>query len=153
MNATKDIPIVPPPLNPKLWNLNAAANWSLLFSPAFGAFLHAKNWETLGNTEMARANWVWVKVTIAFLVLCIVPVESLAFNALCRLGGLALLLTWYFNLAKRQIQHVKKTLPATYERKGWTRPLLIGLGCILGLMIAAVVVDTLVAAVTNRPVG
>ena len=28
---------------PALWNPNAAANWSLLFSPAFGAWLHMKN--------------------------------------------------------------------------------------------------------------
>ena len=26
---------------PPLWNPNAAGFWSLLFSPAFGAFLHA----------------------------------------------------------------------------------------------------------------
>ena len=32
---------------PALWNPNAAASWSLLFSPAFGAFLHMKNWQAL----------------------------------------------------------------------------------------------------------
>jgi hypothetical protein len=29
---------------PALWNPGAAASWSLLLSPAFGAFLHMKNW-------------------------------------------------------------------------------------------------------------
>ena len=38
---------------PPLWNPNAAANWSLLFSPAFGAFVHMKNWQALGEPEKA----------------------------------------------------------------------------------------------------
>jgi len=136
-----------------LWNPNVAANWSLLFSPAFGATLHAKNWETLGNAEMARANWMWVKVTIAFLILCIMPVESPAFNILCRFGGLALLLTWYFNLAKRQIQYVKKILPATYARRSWKQPLLIGFGCVLGLIVVTAIVDAVVGVLTSHPAG
>lgn len=32
-----------------LWNPNAAANWSLLFTPLFGAYLHMLNWRSLGE--------------------------------------------------------------------------------------------------------
>ena len=45
---------VPPPPPPPpavasvaLWNPVAAAVWSIVLTPAFGAYLHAKNWETL----------------------------------------------------------------------------------------------------------
>jgi hypothetical protein len=41
---------------PALWNPNAAANWSLLFSPMFGAWLHMKNWAALGEPERAAAR-------------------------------------------------------------------------------------------------
>jgi predicted amidophosphoribosyltransferase len=27
-----------------IWNPNAASNWSLVFTPAFGSYLHARNW-------------------------------------------------------------------------------------------------------------
>lgn len=28
---------------PTIWNPNAASNWSLIFSPAFGSYLHAQS--------------------------------------------------------------------------------------------------------------
>ena len=77
-------------------------------------------WDIYGAISSHHIEWRTIEVNllfIAFLVLCIMPVDSPAFNVLCRFGGLALLLTWYFNLAKRQIQYVKKILPAAYERK------------------------------------
>jgi hypothetical protein len=36
-----------------LWNPEAAAMWSLVFSPAFGAYLHMRNWQQLGRNEKA----------------------------------------------------------------------------------------------------
>ena len=48
--------IAPRQDSPPLWNPNAAANWSLLLSPAFGAFLHMKNWEELGEPAKAAAS-------------------------------------------------------------------------------------------------
>ena len=34
---------------PPLWNPGAAASWSLLLSPVFGAILHMKNWQAMGE--------------------------------------------------------------------------------------------------------
>ena len=42
--------------NPPLWNPNAAAMWSLLFSPVFGALVHMKNWQAMGEPEKAAAS-------------------------------------------------------------------------------------------------
>jgi hypothetical protein len=48
----------PPPTGPPpaLWNPKAAAYWSLLFSPAFGAFVHARNADAMGRVDEAKAN-------------------------------------------------------------------------------------------------
>src|ERR1700704_4744453 len=51
---------------PTLWNPNAAACWSLLFSPAFGALLHARNADVLGRTDEAKANRVWFWISIGY---------------------------------------------------------------------------------------
>jgi len=37
-----------------IWNPNAAANWSILFTPAFGSYLQMLNWRTL--SEPAKAS-------------------------------------------------------------------------------------------------
>lgn len=52
---------------PPLWNPNAAANWSLLFSPAFGAFLHMKNWQALGQPNKATSAKVWFVLSLVVL--------------------------------------------------------------------------------------
>ena len=44
---------------PPLWTPNAAASWSLLFTPAFGAWLHMRNWERLGRPAQARQARYW----------------------------------------------------------------------------------------------
>jgi hypothetical protein len=53
---------------PTIWNPNSAANWSLLFTPAFGAFLHMKNWEALGEPAKASSAKLWATTTLVVLV-------------------------------------------------------------------------------------
>ena len=48
---------------PTLWNPNAAANWSLLFSPIFGTWLHMLNWRALGEAERAESAKTWLMVS------------------------------------------------------------------------------------------
>ena len=50
---------------PALWNPNAAANWCLLFTAAFGAYLHMRNWQALGQPDRARASRNWMIAVIA----------------------------------------------------------------------------------------
>jgi len=42
-----------------LWNPTAAALWSLLFSPALGAWLVMRNWQRLGKPDKARQALCW----------------------------------------------------------------------------------------------
>ena len=100
------------------------------FSPAFGAYLHARNADSLGRPDEAKANRVWFKISIAFLIFIFVSVFIPAIpDGICRLAGLGLLLVWYFSHVNNKIVFVKNNSPDRYERKSWTKPLLIAFGC------------------------
>ena len=108
-----------------LWNPAAACNWSLVFSPAFGAYLHALNWDDLNEPAKARTSMAWFFVALAMagaapmLLLTGVPpqaVQGLLF---------AFLLGWYFGAARRQIKYVKEKYGKTYSRRPWGKTLSI----------------------------
>lgn len=129
------------PVRPRLWNPNAAANWSLLFTPAFGAYLHAANWRALGKPERAATNMVWVWVTVAFLAIGVgtlfVP-GSKAVEGVLRLAGGGLLFGWYFTQGRSQARYIKESLGDGYVKKGWGLPLLVGVAYI-GAYIAVII--------------
>jgi hypothetical protein len=132
------------PVQPHLWNPIAAAKWSLLLTPAFGAILHASNWKTLGKPKHARSNMIWLVITVIFLAVnlgtLLLP-DSRGIDAAIRIGGLALLLGWYFSLGKSQVIYVTDALGNDYAKKGWAVPLLAGFGAVctyLGIAVALV---------------
>jgi len=132
------IPVGPPPIPgcPPLWNPDAAACWSLLFTPVFGAFLIATNWRTLGKPEKAATSMIWVLVAIGGLLLSIVIVsQSFATNS-----GTVLLLTWYFIQARPQALFLKEAYGKNYPRKSWGLPFLAGVGIwVVVLLIGSIV--------------
>ena len=120
-----------------LWNPNAAANWSLLFSPVFGAWLHAKNWSVLGDEGKAKQSMYWVYVGIAFLIFAILLPEKIS-----RSMGIGYLFGWYFSSAKQQTKHIKEKLNNEYEKKGWAKPIGIAVASLAAFIIVAGVVAT-----------
>ena len=56
-----------------IWNPNAAVNWSLVFTPAFGAYLQMLNWRALGESDKAKSaeNWFHAGVGVLFVYLLI----------------------------------------------------------------------------------
>lgn len=124
---------------PALWNPNAAANWSLLFSPAFGAYLHARNAERLGRHDEAKSNQRWFYGSLTFLAVNLVSILVPALSdAPLNLVGLLILIIWYFRVARKQAAFVKKTFGTTYQRRSWAQPLLIGFACLVGVFVIAV---------------
>lgn len=117
---------------PPLWNPNAAASWSLIFSPAFGAYLHMKNWQALGNVENAASSKKWIYIYAGFVLLLALVVgfapDSKIFDGLSRAAGFALLISWYYAIGKTQITYVKAEFGSTYPKKGWLVPILAGIG-------------------------
>ena len=57
------------PVNAELWNPRAAADWSILFTPVFGAWLQARNWKNLNEPDKAAKSMNWVNVGIVILIL------------------------------------------------------------------------------------
>lgn len=122
----EDVALVRPKVEaPALWNPNAAANWSLLFTPAFGAWLHMKNWQALGNEKKAKSAHVWVCVSVLFLVLMsIADVAAVSSGdaSPARIFAFPLLIGWYFASGRGQAKFVKKHYGDNYPRKGWLKP-------------------------------
>jgi hypothetical protein len=127
-----------------LWNPNAAALWSIIFTPVFGAYLHALNWRALGDKdrESASMNWVYAGgalLLVLLLIEVVVPGDSNKGDRVSRTLELAFLLAWYFGSARDQVKWVKDELGGSFTRKSWRQPLLIGVAGIaiyIVLMIA-----------------
>jgi hypothetical protein len=137
-------------VSPAIWNPNSAANWSLFFSPAFGAYLHMKNWEALGEPVKAYAAKVWVWVTLLALAGITLAAAFLpnprSLDGASRIVGLVLLLSWYFSSGRSQAEYVKSRYGKDYPRRSWGKPLLLGCLAIVGFIIFIVVVAFVASA-------
>ena len=127
-----------------IWNPNAASNWSLIFTPAFGSYIHALNWRTLGETDRAKSAMGWFYFSLIMLVVYIfmgmfIANEKAADGAARGLGFLYLLI-WYFSAGKSQAKYVKEKFGKDYPRRGWGKPLLIGVAAIVGYLFLAVAI-------------
>jgi len=129
--------------SPALWNPNAAANWSLLFSPAFGAFLHMKNWQALGEPARAGSAKVWAILSLVviagFACLGALLPDNKGLDGATRSLGLVLLLSWYFTSGRAQAKYVKERFGKNYPRRGWGKPLLFALALLFGFFVVVVV--------------
>lgn len=134
-----------------LWNPTAAVLWSLLFTPALGAWLVMRNWERLGKPDKARhARW-WFA---GMFCICLASYIAAAAGAL--LGredlaapwwsGLVLCGIWCVLSAYPQISHVDDHHGETYARRSWAAPLLIALAANCAIPFAAGVVAGFQAA-------
>jgi len=135
---------------PAIWNPNSAANWSLVFTPAFGAYLHMKNWEALGEPAKASVAKVWILVTLLALAGITLAAAFLpnprSLDGVSRTVGLVLLLSWYFSSGRSQVGYVKSRYGKDYPRRSWGKPLLLGCLAFVGFIIFIVVVAFVASA-------
>ncbi len=125
---------------PAMWNPNAAALWSLLFSPVFGGYLQMRNWQALGDNEKASMSWYWCIGSLV-MILAVVGIsmflpETHWFSKLSNRFGFILLIAWYASHGKLQVAYVKEKFGKDYPRKSWTLPLLTGFGAVIGFFVA-----------------
>lgn len=118
-----------PAIKPALWNPTAAALWSILFSPVFGSFLHARNAEALHRNNEAAANWRWFYGSGAFMLLYTVAGIYFPefFSVFSTTIALAYVCLWHFLTGRHQEVYVKRTYGRDYVKKEWFTPLMIGL--------------------------
>ena len=133
----------------RLWNPNAAANWCLLFSPAFGSYLQMLNWEAMGRPDEAKKSRQWFNVAVGLLVVYVLGGVFLPagkdFDVVFRLVGLAFLLSWYFTSGRVQTRFVRATYGNDYGKRAWARPLLIAFGLLVAYFIGTFVLGFVVA--------
>lgn len=121
-----------------LWNPVAAALWSLALSPAFGAWLHMRNWERLGEDEKAKEAASWFAMACGlhavnlFIVLAGAVLERDV--GLPHPVGLAFLAVWYIRSGHAQVRYVGDLHGAGYVRRSWRAPLLAGVAAIAALV-------------------
>jgi hypothetical protein len=106
----------------------AAVNWSLLFSPAFGAYLQMKNWEALGERAKAEDARAWFQATLLFgtaypvlewFCATYVPANLYVLRPL----WLLFVIFWYFASAAGQIRYIKERNGGAYVRRPWAKVL------------------------------
>jgi hypothetical protein len=105
-----------------LWNPVAAVNWSILFTPILGAWIHAKNWKELGEKDKAKRSMYWVYGTTLLLLITLFSNVGIV--------GLPILF-WYFISAREQIKYFKEKVGNNYTRKDWGMPLSISIGAVV----------------------
>lgn len=112
----------------KLWNPWAAAGWSLLFSPAFGAWLHAANWRALGRPDKAVAarRWGWFVIATILLSGMAAALFELYARHLPGLAIAALTAAWYGFPAREHCRYVRNATGGRYRRRRWGPALLGG---------------------------
>lgn len=125
--------------NAPLWNPGAAASWSLLFSPAFGAFLHMRNWQALGDTAKANQSRNWFIGSIVLLV--VAGLSGFVFpeagaDVIGRAVGFGTLIAWYLTLGKQQVELVKTRFGTTYPRRSFLPPIGVAIGIFAAVMVA-----------------
>lgn len=135
-----------------LWNPLAAAFWSLVFTPAFGAWLLMRNWEALGNRRQAQLARTWFVFSVGLLV---VRLLSGAINT--RLNSqsnvihwvsLLFLVAWWLAAAVPQLRIVHSRLGPDYPRQGWDHALLLAALTGLGYYVVSALLTWLFVTVT-----
>lgn len=136
----------------EIWNPEAAARWSLLFTPAFGTFIHMRNWQALDQPERAASARRWLHASLVALLL---QIFTSALND--RLGtepmllhpaGLLLLLVWYFAAARSQTLLVRARFGTSYRRKRWDGVMLGAVMAGVGYVCAGTLLSRLLVALT-----
>ena len=110
----------------KIWNPNVAACLSIIFTPIFGAWIHAKNWEVLKKEQERRWSMLFVYCLISVTIF-VVYYQLFIGDVKSSPLSIGTLLTWYFILGKSQLSHIKDN-DINYEKRSWIKPLLCGVG-------------------------
>ena len=125
-----------------LWNPNGAANWSLLFTPLFGAYLHMLNWRSLGEAERAATSrkWFYAGVSLGVAIVVLEFLLDISGSDPVSDGELGVLwfvflLFWYFGSACAQATYVKVKFGTSYVHRSWEKPLGVAVAVIIGLYV------------------
>ena len=110
--------------------------WSVFFNVVLGAVLHAKNWEALGEKDLAKQNWIWAGVGTGVVFALMLGGEKI--ELVLQIGlQIGLVVGWYHSTGNKQVEFFKKEFGEDYERKGWLVPIIL---TVLAIIAAGVLV-------------
>lgn len=120
------------------WNPNAVANWSLLYTQIFGAWLTYLNWQKLGEAAHAKRSKQWLTGSTVWLPLSVIMM-NVADNVSFSIGVLAsyvvLLLSWFFLENRKQNKYLLERFGKAYPRRSWGKPLAIAAATLVSLQL------------------
>jgi len=117
---------------PPLWNPDVAGIWSIFLTPIFGSTLVLMNWKSIGDDAKTRTARTWLIVSIIMLVpAALIP----------GVVGLAYIVIWYFFWQRKQTKYIQEHWGKNYQRKGWSKPLLIGIGVMVVMSILGALLE------------
>lgn len=137
--------------NQPIWNPSRVASLSFILTPAFGSYLQASNWRTLGQPERAAASKAWFYISLIVLVAMAAAAVGLldrlagndSLRGVLNIGGLIYFFVWYSLSGRHQVSYVKDRFGKTYSKKSLVKPVLSALG--FALLYAAAIFGLLVA--------
>ncbi len=103
-----------------LWNPLAAAFWSIIFTPAFGTYIHSLNWKTLNEPQKESSTKIWFYVSFFVMIIALFLMGIDYAN----LGLLIYLIIWYLVSGQLQKNYLSEKFGSNYIRKilGYTNP-------------------------------
>jgi len=151
----KPSPDEPPEV--RIWNPNAAANWSILFTPAFGSYLQMLNWRTLGEPAKASSakSWfhtsllMWFIYTLFIYLIGMFRIDPELLYFIVWWLSVVYLITWYFATGRSQGKYVKTKFGTNYLKKSWGQALLIAVGALIGCWVVGFGLGFIFMAVTT----
>ena len=103
-----------------LWNPSAVVNWSVLFTPAFGALLQAKNWKALGNIAASKKSMIWFYAGLGVVLLFMFfPLTRIVFFIL-------FLVAWYLFSGREQVEYLKEK-DIAFKKNSFYKPVIFAL--------------------------
>ena len=98
----------------ELYNPKAAANWSLLFTPIFGAYVLKTNWKILGREEQEKRSKIWLISLIIIWGIGLLFLSDQFCSAIYLIG----LISWFFLERKPQMKYLTVN-KLDFQKKSW----------------------------------
>ena len=112
---------------PELYNPKAVANWSLLFTPIFGAYVVKSNWKMLGQEQREKRSKIWlITLSVIYIVAILFLDESVTGLYLLSLAA------WYFVECRSQTKYLTENR-IDYQKKKWKSIALKAAGILVGV--------------------
>ena len=120
-----------------IWNPNIAAFLSVPLTPAFGMYVQARNWSTLGESQRAQHAWLGFGIAVAFLigisVLASVPGYGDTPSEMATTYYFAYLIIWYPWVGRTQGRYLKREYNGMYSSKSLALPCLVAIAIFIAL--------------------